>query len=178
MIVSETILGNCRKHDRRAQEALYRLLYPEAFKVALRYSRDDQEAMDILNKAFFKALTRIETFQGNGVNFFGWLKRIVINQALDHQRATSFTRSFEPMESSVEEKGFDPFKEREDMEDVIALIQRLPATAACVFNLFAIDGFSHREIADRLGISEDNSRYHLSAARKQLKAWIFKTTEL
>jgi RNA polymerase sigma-70 factor (ECF subfamily) len=171
-------IKGCRNGDRKAQEAIYRHLFPEAIKIAMRYARDEMEARDILNKAFFKALTKIDSFKGDGSNFFGWLKRIIINEALDLKRAATFRQSFEPIEHETTDYSTDPFKDKEGYDDIIALIQKLPASSSCVFNLFAIDGYSHKEIAQSLGISEDNSRYHLHMARKQLKAWIFKTEKL
>lgn len=176
MTVPEHIIQGLRQEDRSEQEAVYSLLYSESFKIAMRYTRSAEEARDVLNMAFFKALTRIKTFKGDGSNFFGWFKRILINQSLDHLKTSSFSQSFLPLDEMEETYGQDdPIGEKDDYDNVIALIQRLPDTSKCVFNLYAIDGYSHREIARELGITEDNSRYHLHSARKQLKAWIFKT---
>ncbi|MDX1686180.1 MAG: RNA polymerase sigma factor [Saprospiraceae bacterium] len=177
MRVPDHIIRGLRKGQRAEQEAAYRLLYSDAYKIAMRYAHSTPVAQDVLNKAFFKALTKIDSFKGDGANFFGWLKRIIINQALDEIKTSSFSQSFAPIEEASDQ-GIDMIGEKDDYDNVIALIQQLADTSKCVFNLYAIDGYSHREIAQRLGITEDNSRYHLHAARKQLKAWIFKTEQL
>lgn len=178
MKLENKLIKACRKGDRTAQETVYRLLYPETLKVAMRYSSCEEDARAILNKAMFKVFTKLKQFRGNGDNFFGWVKRIVMNQALDELKSTSFSRSFIPLHDADTEYAHDDLNARFDYDNVIELIQRLPNTSACVFNLYAVDGYSHKEIAKMLDITVDNSRYHLHAARKQLKQWIFKTEQV
>lgn len=176
--IENKLITACKMGDRSAQEAIYRLLFSDGLKIAMRYTRDVNEAKDVLNRAFFKALTKIDGFKGDGSNFFGWVKRIIVNEALDHIKKTSFSQSFLPIEDMESHHSRDEITEHYDYENVVKLIQLLPDTSKCVFNLYVLDGYSHKEIADQLGITAENSRYHLSAARKQLKAWIFKTEKL
>ena len=178
MTIDDQLLIDCRKKVRRAQEAVYRLLYPQAFKVTMRYAKSEADAADILNKAFLKVFMKIDGFQGNGASFWAWTKKIIINQALDYLKQAHFKESFVPIEDHDERLFHDEVRDRDNLNDVIRLIQKLPDTAKCVFNLYVIDGYSHNEIAEELGISTENSRYHLSAARRQLKSWIFKTENI
>lgn len=178
MVIDIKIFKALRKGQRSAQEAVYRLLFSEAFKVAMRYASCEADAQHILNQAFLKAFTRINDFKGNQDNFFGWLKRILVNQALDELKKNSFKKTFVPLDDLDHEAIYDPLTNNHSYDNLVDLIQKLPTTAACVFNLFAIDGFSHKEIAEKLDISEDNSRYHLHSARNQLKQWIFKMEKL
>ncbi len=173
--IDHTIIDSCRKGERIAQTKVFRQLYSESMKVAMRYTSCESDAKDVLTKAYFKVFTKINTFKGNGDNFFGWVKRIIINQALDNLKANTFRMSFEPLEQMHEHQVKNDVGEHYDHENIINLIQLLPPSAACVFNLYAMEGYSHKEIAQLIGITPENSRYHLKVARMKLQEWIFKT---
>ncbi len=153
-------------------------MYSDALKIAMRYTSCTADAKDVLNKAMLKVFTKIDQFKGGPDNFFGWVKRIIINQALDELKSKNFRQSFDPMENIQSDPSTDGITDQYNYESIVHLIQRLPTTSACVFNLFAIEGYSHKEIGDSLGITPENSRYHLRAARKQLQTWIFKTEKI
>jgi RNA polymerase sigma factor (sigma-70 family) len=173
MKLKASLLDGCKNNSRAAQSEVYRLCYSEAMKIAMRYTQNSDEAKDILNKPFLKAFLNINEFKGDENNFFGWLKRIIINNALDHIR--SISKKNETL--GISEAFNEPFVQEHtfDSENIIHLIQRLPPRTSAVFNLFAIEGYNHKEIAEMLDISEANSKYHLHTARKNLQEWLFKT---
>jgi RNA polymerase sigma-70 factor (ECF subfamily) len=173
MKITASLLKECKHNSRKAQSEVYRLCYSEAMKVAMRYTGNNEEAQEVMNSSFLKAFQNIETFKGDEHNFFGWLKRIIINRALDQLRSNvKFDKNVDlelaTRICSAEQHSFD-------YENIIGLIQKLPVRASTVFNLFAIEGYSHKEIAEMLNITEANSKYHLHAARKSLQEWLFKT---
>lgn len=136
--------------------------------IAMHYSRDEQDAADILSHAFVKAFKSIASFNAEKGSFHAWLKRIVINEAIDQIKQRSRFSSEELNEA------FDPgisnsIIEKIDADEIMQMIKQLPPATHAVFALFALDGYSHKEIARQLGISEGTSKWHLSEARKTLQ---------
>lgn len=168
LTVPVEILEGCRRKERAAQEQLYRLCYEPYMRLCLRYAGNRSDAADILNKAFFNILTRIDQYRADG-NFAGWMKRIVVNAAVDYVRANSRFRYHEPVENAGEMPGEAMPDQELVRNDLLGLLQNLPFTTASVFNLFALEGYAHKEIAEMLGITESNSKWHLHYARQLLQ---------
>ena len=143
-------------------------MYSFAMTVALRYSRDEHDAADIMSLAFVKLFKSIASFDETKGNFHGWVKRIIINEALDHikQRARFSTTE---LENAHEPLINNAIVEATDAAEIMHFIKQLPPATHAVFVLYAIDGFPHKEIAQQLGISEGTSKWHLSEARKNLQ---------
>ena len=175
--IPEQILGACRQQDRAAQEQLYRLCYEPFMRLCLRYANNRDDAADILNKAFFNILTRIDQYTGQGA-FVGWMKRILVNVAVDYVRANQRFRFHEPVEQAHEMPGQAQPDAELARHDVLKMLRELPYTTGAVFNLFAVEGYAHREIADMLGITEANSKWHLHQARKRLQQQLKETNTL
>ena len=177
MVISSKIFKGCIVQNRRAQEKLYKAIYPDLMRILLRYTYNTSDAELVLNKAMFKVFTNIADFKGTYLNFGGWIKRILINEALDAIRSE---KAFKKTHLIVE---FFPDNEvsaniDDHPECILALLQELPPLTARVFDLFVIEGFSHKEISKLLDISEGNSRWNLHSARGKLqqsiieKEWI------
>ncbi|WP_073081100.1 RNA polymerase sigma factor [Chitinophaga jiangningensis] len=162
------IITACRGGDRKAQEQLYRQLYAFGMAIAMRYATDEQEAADILGQSFVKMFRSLHTFDNTKGNFHGWLKKIVINEALDHIKQRSRFTSLE-LESAEEPYVQNSVIEKNDAAAILQLVRQLPPATHAVFVLYAIDGYTHREIATQLNISEGTSKWHLSEARKILQ---------
>jgi len=162
------IILDCRNGSRKAQEQLYRQLYGFAMTIAMRYAIDEHEAADILGHAFVKMFRSIHSFDGTKGNFHGWLQRIVINESLDHIKQRSQFSHLAP-DTAEEPYVNNTVIERTDAAAILALIRQLPRATHAVFVLFAIDGYTHKEIAAQLNISEGTSKWHLSEARKILQ---------
>lgn len=164
------LLEGCKQNSRQAQELLYRQFYGFAMTIALRYSRDEADAADILSLAFVKLFKSIHSYDSSKGSLHAWLKRIVVNEALDHIKSRHRFVTQEELETATEaaqvnNNALDHLNGKE----VMTMIQQLPPATHAVFVLYAVEGYTHREIAGQLGISEGTSKWHLSEARKQLQ---------
>jgi len=166
------LIEGCLANDRKAQHGLYHQLYGFAMKIALRYSRDEHDAADILSQAFIKVFKSIRTFDPSKGSFHAWLKRIVVNEGLDHIKGRyRFSENVE-LETVAEPTINNSVLEEMGAEEIMEMIKKLPPATHAVFVLYAVEGYNHREIAHQLGISEGTSKWHLSEARKTLQKQI------
>ena len=141
---------------------------PVMYPLCCRYVKDTMEAEDVLVMAFTKIFEKIGQYKGEG-SFEGWVKRIVINESLAHlRRQRSMFVVTELPETEIEAVGASSYDYLAE-EDLLEMISELPSGYRTVFNLFAIDGYSHKEIAAQLGISENTSKSQLSRARVHLQ---------
>ena len=164
-----TIRG-CLNNDRRSQEKLYKQYYPALMTLCLRYVRENQDAVEVLNDAFLKIFLQLRRYDPAKASLYTWMRKIVINSALDSLRRQRLIRDREMLPGEEEEPGIENEAiSRLGGDELLQTIRRLPLTTRLVFTLYGIDGFSHREIASMLSISEGTSRWHLSDARRQLK---------
>jgi RNA polymerase sigma-70 factor (ECF subfamily) len=164
----------CSERDKLAEDELYRRYAARVFTLCRRYIGDDDEAKDLMQETLIRAIEKIDTFNYNGSgSLFGWIRRIAINRALNHiKRRRWRTVSLDLLPHSEIQ---DPAEEDMDAlppDKILEFVSRLPYLRRVVFNLFCIDGYSHKEIARMLGISEKGSSGVLAKARKQLKAEI------
>ncbi len=140
--------------------------------MCMRYSRNREEAEDLLQEGFIKVFDKISTFRGQG-SLEGWIRRIMINHALNVIKARKMVLLHEDPQRWSDHLADDPEPEEEDDLYTPAMmmdaVQELPDGYRLVFNLYVIEGFNHREIADSLGISENTSKSQLSRARKYLR---------
>jgi RNA polymerase sigma-70 factor (ECF subfamily) len=152
------------------QTALYRQYSVPMFRVVLRFARDKAEAEDMLQDGFIRVYRDMAQFRGDGA-LGGWIRRIMVNTALSHLRKQRDfirdTADFSPFESKFRTE--EDFAANLDAETLMKYLQRLPPGYRAVFNLYAIDGFSHEEIAEQLGISIGTSKSQLFKAREYLK---------
>ena len=161
------LINGCIKKDRRAQQQLYGTYAPRFFGVCSRYIKDQRDAEDVLVTAFFKIFENIENYSGKG-NFEGWMQRIVVNECLQFLRIkTNFHMVVDLEEADPEE----PLRADQDMEvkEILAMVDKLPTGYGTVFNLYVIEGYKHREIADMLSISIHTSKSQLRFAKMRLK---------
>lgn len=166
--LKETIQA-CQNGKQSAQKQLYEMFAPKMFAVCLRYCKDRTEAEDCLQEGFIKVLTHIKSFRSEG-SFEGWVRRIMVNTVIE-----SF-RKKQPI-TTVSEFPLMAVDEEENMEadinlteqELMSLIQELPPKYRMVFNLYAIEGYTHEEISVSMGISQGTSKSNLSRARQWLK---------
>ena len=156
-----------KKGDRKAQTRCYREYCGKMFSVALRYTSSKEDAKEIINSAFLKVFKSIKSYQEKG-SFEGWIRTIVRRASIDHCR--KFVYKNVPTHEILEfdAKVYNDAINQLQAEDFLQLIGKLPKASRIVFNLFAIDGYSHKEICRELQISEGTSKWHLSKARKTL----------
>ena len=163
------LIEGCRRNNRTAQKALFDRMAPKMLSVCRRYVRDRMEAEDVLVVSFTKVFERIGQFKGDG-SFEGWVRRIVVNESLTFLRKNKSMYLETDLETVERESGSALTETGLEAEDLMRLIQELPAGYRMVFNLYAIDGFSHKEIAEQIGITESTSKSQLSRARTHLQA--------
>lgn len=162
----DQLIHDCKKEKPKAQENLYRRYASTLFSVALKYSRNYAEAEDNLQDAFIIIFKKIGQYRFKG-SFEGWLKRIVINQALQKYRKQDVFEIVD--ENNIAEVQVDVDEEHISVDYLLKVIQELPDRYRLVFNLYALDGYSHREISKMLDIAEGTSKSNLARARMILK---------
>lgn len=172
----EYLLEGCKRGDRQAQEALYRQLSSTMLGICMRYASDRSEAEDILQMGFIKVFQKIGEFRMEG-SFEGWIKRIMVNTAIENYRKNLRTLTAVSLDEAAE-AGQTVNLNSLEVQDLLKIIQELPNGFRLVFNLYAIEGYSHKEIADQLGISEGGSKSQLSRARAILKEKIRQMEEI
>lgn len=160
------LIHRCRQQDREAQEKLYREYSAGLFVLCLKYSENYEQAQDLLQDGFIKIFQNINQYSGKG-SFEGWMSRIMINTALKRVRKKGVFLTIH--EDLPDETEADIDDEALSLEFLIDLIQQLPQAYRLVFNLYVMDGFSHKEIAEMLQISEGTSKSNLARARIKLR---------
>ena len=173
MLNDDAIIEGCMAGKRSAQSALYRKYASVMLAVCLRYARDRDEAEDILQEAFMKIFTNISSYRREG-SFEGWMKRIMINHALNYFRKNRKMPFLADIEEIDETDILDSREQSADLapvsaEKLTALIQMLPPGYRMVFNLYVFEEYSHKEIAGMLNISENTSKTQLLKARRMLR---------
>jgi RNA polymerase sigma-70 factor (ECF subfamily) len=175
--ISESdLINGCIEGNRVMQEELYRRLSPKMYAVCLRYATNTEEAQDILQEGFIKVFKKLGSFRGDG-SFEGWVRRIFVNTAIEHFRRRRYLQPVtEKEENSIEGKHLSALDDLAE-KDILALIQQLSPGYKTVFNLYVIEGYSHKEIGDLLGISEGTSKSQLSRAKVILQEMVKKFIE-
>ncbi len=176
MISEEKIVEGCLAGKRKAYNVLYKRYASKMLGLCMRYSKSFPEAEDVLQEGFIKVFKNIDNFRRQG-SLEGWIKRIMINTAIDNYQSSLKYYFHSDIDEIVETKILDGDRIRDDelqlekisKEKLMVLIQELPDGYRMVFNLFAIEGFSHRKIAGMLYISESTSKTQLLKARRRLK---------
>ncbi len=164
------IIQNCLKGDATAQRLLYEQHCKMLYGVCLRYARNSAEAQDILQEAFIRIFRYLPDYQQKG-SLEGWMRRITVNVALRTIQA-AFSRYELPVEIMPESSMEAEILPQLAAEELMRIVRRLPDGYRVVFNLFAIEGFSHADIAAELKIEESTSRSQLAKARKLLQKWV------
>ncbi|MDZ7934778.1 MAG: RNA polymerase sigma factor [Emticicia sp.] len=170
----EELLQKSVRGDRKSQEKLYRQFYGFAMGVCVRYTQSRDEALEIVNDSFLKVFLKGDQYDSK-YPFKAWFRRIIVNTALDFYRSQQKHYFHENIEEAYDISSNDssPLSQL-NHEEILALVQRLPSGYKMVFNLFVIDGFSHEEIGNQLGISVGTSKSNLSRAREALRKMILK----
>lgn len=164
----QELIQGCRRGDRAAQKRLYDTFSPKMYALCCRYVKDSMEAEDVLVTAFTKILDKIDQYKSEG-SFEGWIRRVVVNEALTWLRRNRNMYLELELEAADYEPDYKSLSDHLEAEDLMTMINELPSGYRIVFNLYAIDGYSHKEIADQLGISENTSKSQLSRARAYLQ---------
>ena len=182
MFDEKDILKGCREGKRSAQKQLYEKYASAMLAICLRYAKNRDEAEDLIQEGFLKIFQNINTFRNHG-SLEGWIKRIMINHALNHykkNRKMPFTEDVEYI-NETEILYFNEEAENNEPvppETLLAMIQSLPEGYRMVFNLYVFEEYSHKEIAETMNFSENTSKTQLMKARRQLQKKIIEYTNL
>lgn len=172
--VLDNIVQGCVRNQRKEQQQLYKLFYGKMLAVCLRYTKNMDQAKDILQDGFIKVYSNIDRYSGSG-SFEGWIRRIIVNTAIDHFRKSKkdfillgsdeMLANIAEQERDEEETGYYDYSP----EDIIDAMHQLSNAYRVVFNLYVYENLQHKEIAKKLGISEGTSKSNYSKAKKNLK---------
>jgi RNA polymerase sigma factor (sigma-70 family) len=163
------LIEGCKANKRDLQKALYQRYSAKMFMICLRYTKNREEAEDILQDGFVKLFGNIRQFNGAG-SFEGWIRRIMVNTALEAIRKRKLEYAPDDISNltNVHANESDALS-KIALQDLLALIQELPTGCQLIFNLYVIEGFNHKEIAEKLGVSEGTSKSQLARARQLLQ---------
>jgi len=166
----DELIQGCVKNIRKLQEAFYRRYATLAYKICLGYARDRSEAKDMMQEAFLKIYKKIKDYKKTG-SLEGWVRRVIVNTALDFIRKHKKEMNWlEIKENDHQETEIDNHTTQSlNVNDLMEFISSLPHGARTVFHMFAIEGFQHKEIAEKLNISEGTSKSQYNRARELLK---------
>lgn len=173
----EELINGCIREDKASQYALYQQYAGKMLAVCKRYARTDLEAEDILQEGLIKVFDNISKFRGNG-SFEGWIRRIMVNTALKMYRKNSFKNEVIGIAEDYDQVSDSTVMAKMSRDELLKMVQGLPEGYRVVFNLYAIEGFSHAEIAETLGVNEGTSRSQLAKARKWLQKKIQESQEI
>ena len=166
------LVQRCREGDRRAQKAVYDALSGKMYAVCLRYMGDRESAEDTLQDGFVTLFTKLDSYSGDG-SFEGWARKIFVNTALMSLRKKDVLKQTEDVDSAWSISSDDPGAlEKIGLKELLTMIGELPPGFRTVFNMYVMEGYSHKEIAEQLGISETTSRSQLQRARTVLQSKI------
>jgi RNA polymerase sigma factor (sigma-70 family) len=168
------LIKRCQAGERKAHELLYKQFASKMLGVCSRYATDKMEAEDMMQNGFIKVFQKIDDFRDDG-SFEGWIRRIMVHSSIEYYRKHHKMMQLVDLEDAANETSVNPLATAKlEAKDLMLLIQQLAPGYRIVFNLFAIEGYSHKEIAGIVGITEGASKSQLSRARAVLKEQIVK----
>ena len=179
MFNEEQIIAACKKNDRRAQEKLYEWAFTKLMPTCMRYHKNEEDARNVLNLGFVKICKNLDKLK-EGTPFEAWVRRIMTNTIIDEFRKNkNYLQLVDQKETDreLEIHGLSVDNgvwSKLEMDSFMGLLKRLPDVSRKVFNLYVIDGYSHKEIGNMLNISDGTSKWHLSNARKLLREMVLK----
>lgn len=170
MIISKELITNVIAGDRKSQIILYRQCYSILMSTAYRYHNNEDDAASVVNAAFLKILTKMDTYNDKAP-FKAWIKRIILNEIIDEFRKNKRRNEIfiSASDNDPEPSILADINYSIEAEYLNEMLRELPKGTRAVFNLFAIDGLSHKEIGESLGIKAETSKWHVKEARKKLK---------
>jgi RNA polymerase sigma-70 factor, ECF subfamily len=165
------ILQGCRRQDRGSQNALYRMYYSYGMSICIRYVENESEAISLVNDGFLKVYRNIGKFDDH-LPFKPWFRKIVVNTAINHVKKQKKFKMEVSLEKAKNIEGREDILSRISYNELMAMIQSLSPMYRTVFNMFLIDGFKHKEISEKLGITVSTSKSNLTRARAKLQAMV------
>lgn len=175
-IPESDLISGCISGDRKMQRELYERYSAKMFGVCLRYAGSTEEAEDILQEGFIKVFRKIGSYRGEG-SFEGWIRRIFVNTAIEQFRRKTYMQPITEREENSVEATYLSVLDNLAEKDIIKLVQQLSPGYRTVFNMYVVEGYTHRQVAESLGISEGTSKSQLSRAKIILQDLVKKHIE-
>lgn len=169
-----SVIRGCRNNDRKAQELLYRNYYRVMMTLCLHYTRNEQDALEVLNTGFYKVYKNIERYDASKANLYTWIRTIIVNSCLDFIKAKTGRTVQEELDQAAEVDLPPDVFTRMSASEILQLVRQLPPATQTVFNLYVMEGFTHKEIGQMLAIKDGTSKWHLSEAKRILQHLIQK----
>jgi len=166
-VTEKELIIACKQQDRKAQQYLFNKYSPKMFGVCMRYVKKREDAEDVMIEGFFKAMSNIHQFKDKG-SFEGWIRRIMVNQSLMFLRKKNHFSDAVELDN-IQIKTQISIEDELAAADILKLLDQLPTGYRTIFNLYVVEGFKHREIAEQLGISINTSKSQLILAKNKLK---------
>ncbi len=173
-ILYNELIERCKSNNREAQYKLYGLLSGKMFAVCLRYAKNTEAAEDLLQEGFVKVFTNIEKFRGEG-SFEGWVRRIMVNTAVEHYRKSTKMYPIVSVDDLNKDISWEDSGDELELEDLMKMINKLSPGYKTIFNLYVVEGYSHKEIGEMLEINEGTSKSQLARARYLLMEMVKKS---
>jgi RNA polymerase sigma factor (sigma-70 family) len=171
-LTDEELLKGCLRKDRKYQELLYRKYSRKMYAICQSYAHDKALAQDILQDGFVKVFTKIQAFKPEN-SLEGWIRRVITNTAIDYFRQSRKLNHFIELEEvHHQEHAGDEYNHQINVDEILYYLDKLPEGARVIFNLYAIEGYTHKEIATQLKISEGTSKSQFSRARSLIKTYL------
>ena len=168
----DTIIEGCRKGNRKAQERLYRSYYRVMVSLCLRYTKNEADAVEVLNNGFLKVFKNIQRYEPAQASLYTWIRTIVVHSCLDFIKAREGDTLHRELTEATEVHVPPEVVSKMKAGELLGLVRKLPPATQAVFNLYVMEGYNHREIGELLKISAGTSKWHLSEARKNLQQMI------
>jgi RNA polymerase sigma factor (sigma-70 family) len=183
----QALIDGCLKGDRRSQQAIHKMFYGKMKAVCMRYTRDSDQAMDVLQEGFLKVFNNLEKYTGVGT-FEGWMRRIMVNLSIDRYRRLKHDLVLLGEQNDIENWGGETDEETEDSgendeiyditpEQIIDAMQQLSPAYRTVFNLYVYEDYTHQDIAEALGISVGTSKSNYAKAKKNMRKLLTKNLQ-
>lgn len=166
--MEQHLIQKARNGDPKSLEMLYKHFYGYAISIALRYSNSRDEACEIVNDSFMKMFDKLDQYQEKN-SFKGWFRRILVNTSIDYYRKNVKHFAVMDIDQAEFESGNPEIIDQLSKEDILKVLRSLPETLRIVFNMYEIEGFSHKEIGEELGIPPSTSRTYLARAKQNLR---------
>lgn len=163
------IINGCKKGNRQAQEKLYRSYYRAVMNLCLRYTKSEEDALEVMNSGFYKVFKNIEKYNPAQASLYTWIRTIIINSCLDFIRSKESKIEFNQIGQAANADLPPDVISKMSATEILQLVRQLPPATQTVFNLYVMEGYNHNEIAKLMNISEGTSKWHLSEARKKLQ---------
>ncbi len=181
MEISQELIESCIKRNNRAEYQLYKLTYSYLMSICIRYTRNENRAKEVLNIGFLRILSNLDKYKSE-MPFKAWIRKIMINTLINEYKKEKVHHAhIAYIENYYDSSNYAEINEaitRINSEEIYAFIAQLPSATKQVFNLYFIDGFKHKEIAEMLEISEGTSKWHLNSAKEKLKELLKKNNLL